>query len=135
MINESLNNENRKKFRELVKMFHPDINKDQNQDSKIKMYRLNSVKDDDKKFEDFYNEVMKIKLERPSMSASNKDWYDWIKSDLQSKKEQEKPKESDETKTRRPSIFKTDKEWHDWMEKVKKRRLKTQEEERKRQRK
>jgi len=135
MINESLNNENRKKFRELVKMFYPDINKDQNQDSKIKMYRLNSVKDDDKKFEDFYNEVMKIKLERPSMSASNKDWYDWIKSDLQSKKEQEKPKESDETKTRRPSIFKTDKEWHDWMEKVKKRRLKTQEEERKRQRK
>lgn len=108
MINEVLSNENKTRFRELAKRFHPDINKEAG--SEKLMTRLNSVKDDDDKFIKFYNEVMGIK------------------------KEEKKPEPPKEQSMQRPSRFKTDEEWKQWHEKVVMARKKKQEKERKRQR-
>jgi curved DNA-binding protein CbpA len=111
MIIESLNSENKARFRELAKKFHPDVNKEAN--SEKMMQRLNDVKDDDSKFITFYNEVMGVK--KPDSRKTTRF-------------------ETEESEVKRPARFKTDEEWKSWHDRVKAARQKMQERERKRQR-
>lgn len=110
-ILEMLSSENKKKYRELSKKLHPDVNKEK--DSAEKMVRLNNAKLSDKALESFYNEIMgkKDKVITPE------NWKEKFK-----QRDEFEKSEKEKEKPRRPSVFKSDEEWEEWRESIKKKK-------------
>ena len=84
-MNEAITKEeNKKRFRDLVKMYHPDNKLTGDVEF---MKKLNAAKDTDESFESFFDELYKIKApkkeqeknKRPARFKTDEEWQKWLK--------------------------------------------------------